>query len=204
MDEDTNKKTLESYEQGVELYNAASLPITGSVKDWIDASLALLPSGAHILELGSAHGRDADYIETKGFKVDRTDAVQAFVDYLKSQNKDARLLNALTNDYGGPYDMIYANAVLLHFTPEQTKTVLQKVYNALKPHGLFSFSVKIGDDSAWSEAKLNAPRYFTYWREQPLKELLTDAHFDIVYWKEAQSGHTSESWYHVIARRYKY
>ena len=169
MDEDANKKTLAAYQQGVKQYNAASLPISGSVKDWIDASLALLTPSAHILELGSAHGRDADYIENKGFKIDRTDAAQAFVDYLKDQNKDARLLNALTDDYGGPYNMIYANAVLLHFTPEQTKAVLQKVHDALKPNGLFSFSVKIGDGSAWSEAKLNAPRYFTYWREEPLK-----------------------------------
>jgi SAM-dependent methyltransferase len=201
MDEDTNKQTLDTYEQSVQQYNAAALPIGGSVKDWIDASLTLLTPGAHILELGSAHGRDANYIEDKGFRIDRTDAVQAFVDYIKSQNKDARLLNALTDNYGGPYDMVYANAVLLHFTPEQTKTVLQKVHDVLKPHGLFSFSVKIGDGSAWSEAKLNAPRYFTYWREEPLREVLAKAQFDVTYWQEAQSGHTNESWYHVIARR---
>ena len=201
MDEDINKKTLEAYEQGVEQYNAAAIPISGSLKDWIDASLKLLPANAHILELGSAHGRDADYIEAKGFKVDRTDAAQAFVDYLKSLNKDARLLNALTDNYGGPYDMVYANAVLLHFTPEQAASVLEKVHNALKPSGLFSFSVKIGDGFAWSKAKLNAPRYFTYWQEQPLKELVANAHFDIIYWQEAKTGHTSEDWYHIIARK---
>jgi len=72
----------------------------------------------------------------------------------------------------------------------------------LKPDGLLSFSVKVGDGSGWSDGKLNAPRFFTYWREQPLRELLTDAHFKVVFWEDGHRGRTgNDQWYHIIARR---
>ena len=201
MDED-NSLTIEAYEHSLEKYNAAAIPeVIGSVKHWVDISLSLLPQGARILELGSAHGRDAAYIEAKGFEVRRTDAASSFVKYMRKQGHDAHILNALSDQYGGPYEMVYANAVLLHFTAEQTKIVFQKAYETLAPRGLFSFSVKIGDGEAWSEAKLNSPRYFAYWREQALKELIESSSFEIVLWEEGHTGHDNGDWYHVIMLR---
>jgi predicted TPR repeat methyltransferase len=140
-------------------------------------------------------------MEKKGFIVDRTDATKAFVDYMSEHGQTAQVLNALTDGYGGPYDMIYANAVLVHFTSRQIVKVLRRAHKSLKHDGLFSFSVKIGDGTSWSNAKLNLPRFFVYWREQPLRDLLSEAHFDVVFWKESKTGHNSENWYHVIARR---
>ncbi|HSX15813.1 MAG TPA: class I SAM-dependent methyltransferase [Candidatus Saccharimonadales bacterium] len=202
MQEDTNAETLEAYESGVADYNAVAIPeVTGSLKTWVDAGLAMLPPGAHILELGSGHGRDAKYMASRGFDVEPTDAAQAFVDYLNQNGQHARLLNALTDDYGGPYDMVYAGAVLVHFTTQETGDVLQKVKSALQPDGLFSFSVKIGEGSGWSDAKLKARRFFTYWQEKPLRELLASNGFSVVFWEEGTTGHNNGEWYHVVARR---
>jgi len=201
MDGTPNDRTLLAYENGLEEYGAAAIPtVTGSVKEWVDVSLSNLPPQANILEIGSAHGRDADYIESQGFAIERTDAAQSFVSYMQSKGNSARLLNALTDDYGGPYDMVYANAVLLHFTPEECDVVLKRVRKALTPNGLFAFSVKIGEGSAWSDRKLNDPRFFVYWQEETLKKLLTNQDYDVVYWAEGQTGHDNGEWYHVIAR----
>jgi 2-polyprenyl-3-methyl-5-hydroxy-6-metoxy-1,4-benzoquinol methylase len=197
-----NKKTVDAYEQGLNEYNAAAIPgVIGSLKDWVDTGLAMLPEGARILEIGSAHGRDATYMEDKGFSVYRTDVTNSFVDYMKKQGHEARVLDALTGDYGGPYDMVYASAVLLHFTAEQITQVLKKVREALNNEGLFSFSVKIGKGSAWSDAKLNAPRFFTYWKEEQLRSMLKASQFEVVFWEEGQTGHDNGNWYHVIARK---
>lgn len=201
MDDD-NQKTLEAYETGLDAYNASRVPtVTGSVKDWIDASLGMVPQSGKILELGSAHGRDADYIEACGFTIDRTDAAHSFVEYMKQDGKQARVLNALTDDFGKGFDMVYANAVLLHFTPEQSFTVIQKVYACLREDGVFAFSLKIGDGSAWSSAKLDAPRYFTYWNENDLKELILRTNFQLVFWEEGSTGHDNSDWYHVILKK---
>jgi hypothetical protein len=86
MKSENNKKTLDAYESGLDEYLAAMIPsVQGAVKSWIDAGLALLPKHAHILEIGSAHGRDADYIESCGYAIDRTDAAQSFVNYMISR-----------------------------------------------------------------------------------------------------------------------
>jgi cyclopropane fatty-acyl-phospholipid synthase-like methyltransferase len=202
MREDTNKATLNAYENGVDQYNSAAImTVSGDVKDWIDTSLAMLKPGSHILEIGSAHGRDALYMEDKGFKVDRTDAAHSFVKYMRAQGYDAHLLNLLTDDLDGPYDMIFANAVLLHFTVEQTKDALRKIKQALKPDGLLSFSVKIGEGSEWSSAKLSDARFYTYWQEQPLKELVESVGFAVRYFKEGQTGHDNKEWFHVTASK---
>lgn len=197
-----NEITLQAYENGLDEYNAAAIPeVTGSVKDLVDAGLDMLPVGAKILELGSAHGRDAAYMEGRGFKVDRTDAAHSFVNFMNTQGYEARVLDALTDNYGGPYDMVYANAVLLHFTAEQIPQVLSRVYESLAEHGLFSFSVKIGEGEGWSDAKLKSPRFFSYWHEQPLKDLLVGNHFDVVFWEEGKTGHDNGDWFHIIAKK---
>lgn len=199
---DENQKTLKAYEHGLDAYNAAKIPeVTGSVKEWVDASLAMIPNEGSVLEIGSAHGRDADYIESKGFSIDRTDAVDSFVEYMRSNGKEARLLNALTDNFGIDYDMIYANAVLLHFTPEQSLGVMQKAYASLKRNGVFAFSVKIGNGSEWSSSKLNAPRYFTYWNEKGLREIISKTDFEIAFWEEGSTGHDNSDWYHVILKK---
>ncbi len=200
MPEDTNNITLQAYENGLEQYNATNMNITGGMKVWIDAGLALLSHQAQILEIGSAHGRDAAYIESRGFKVARTDAAHSFVEYLSAQGYQAHLLNALTDDLGGPYDMIFANAVLLHFTIEQTKAVLKKIKRALQPGGVFSFSVKIGEGSRWTTNKLPDKRYYHYWQAEPLGQLLAEAGFAVRYSKESHYGKNNTGWLLVIAQ----
>jgi hypothetical protein len=77
---DDNDLTLLSYEGHTNDYMAANKPITeGNLKEWVDRVLSFVPKGSRILELGSAYGRDADYIELAGYKVVRTDAVKNFV-----------------------------------------------------------------------------------------------------------------------------
>ena len=201
MAKSDNDLTLYAYEHGVNEYNAVAIPnVTGAVKVWIDAGLAMLSAHAHILELGSAHGRDANYIESLGFEIDRTDAAKSFVNYMESQGYNARLLNALTDDYGGPYDMVYANAVLVHFSQNECCEVLQRAKKSLKPNGLFSFSVKVGQEPEWSNSKLKDPRFFTYWQEGPLKTLLKQNGYNLVYWKESKTGHNAGNWFHIIVR----
>lgn len=195
-----NDKTLKSYEDHVQDYVAGTpQAVEGEFKAWIDRVLKLVPKHGTILELGSAFGRDAAYIKSKGYKVIATDAVQGFVDLLQKSGHEARMLNALTDDFGHDYDMIFANAVLLHFTPDQVKEILQKAHRSLKPTGILAFSVKRGNGQSWSEAKLNAPRYFYYWKRDDLESVVKVAGFKVV--ELADRNGTSDKWLQVIARK---
>lgn len=55
--------------------------------------MAYLKKDASILEIGTGPGRDADYIESLGYSVTRSDAVESFIEYNKSKNKNIIKLN---------------------------------------------------------------------------------------------------------------
>ncbi len=156
-----NSETLQSYEARVQEYiDGTSQTVAGAAKDWIDDALAGLSPEAKIVELGSAFGRDAAYIVSKGFEVKCTDAVAGFVSQLQAKGFNARHYNALTDDLGNEYDLIFANAVLLHFNKAELALVLKKLLHSLKRGGGLAFSLKRGQGEAWSAAKIGAPSSF--------------------------------------------
>lgn len=197
-----NEKTLQAYEADPQGYiNKTPTEVQGDKKAWIDFALSCLSKQAKILELGSGFGRDADYIESMGFKVLRSDAAKSFVAIMKQQQGHrVLLLDALTDDYGGPYDLIYANAVLLHFSVEETKLVLQKVLAALVPGGLFALRLKEGQGSEW-EGSMSRLRFMQYWLPDDLRSVLIGAGFEIDSFDVGYSKSNKFGWLQVIARR---
>jgi SAM-dependent methyltransferase len=196
----SNDETLRSYEARVQEYvDGTTHVVSGAVKVWIDESLAGLSPRAKILELGSAFGRDAAYIAAQGFEVERTDAVEGFVDHLNAQGLGARLFNVITDDFVGKYDFIFANAVLLHFNAEEFLIALIKIRRALKSPGRLSFSLKMGQGESWSSEKINSPRFFRYWQSHELDKPLHDAGFSGWTIKEEKTTRTHAEWLFVIA-----
>lgn len=191
-----NEITLQSYDSNVEAYVAGTpTQVSGVFKTWIDATLAFMQQDVRIIEIGSAFGRDAAYIESQGFKVERTDATQGFVTLLQEQGYEARSFNVLTDAFEGSYDLIYASAVFLHFTPTEFAQVLAKIHQSLTSQGILSFSVKVGTGEQWETAKLGSPRYFCYWTQEALAELLHEVGFELV------ESYISDVFICVIARK---
>ena len=80
--------TLKTYEDGTQKYiDDTRSEVIGEFKTHIDNALAKINKNANILEIGTATGRDADYIESKGYTVTRTDIVEGFLDYQRQQDK---------------------------------------------------------------------------------------------------------------------
>jgi hypothetical protein len=68
-----------------------------------------LPLDAKIIEVGTAFGRDASYIENQGYKVERTDATEGFVDWLNQNGHPARVFNLISDDFDNNYDLVFAS-----------------------------------------------------------------------------------------------
>jgi SAM-dependent methyltransferase len=196
----SNNQTIDAYQAHVQEYiDGTPQQVDGVVKEWMDSALKGLPANADILEFGSAFGRDTEYIQSKGFKVNSTDATPAFVELLQKKGYDARVLNAITDDLGGPYDLVIANAVLLHFTREETEQVLAKVLAALKDGGRFAFTLKQGEGETWEDGKLGAPRYFCFWQEQQIADLLKKVGYSQVNVSGDKATRNNTTWVQVIA-----
>lgn len=202
MSSDSNAETLRSYQARTHEYvEGTHNVVDGAAKDWIDRALSRLSAQAKILEVGSAFGRDAAYIKAQGFALECTDAVHAFVERLQSAGFNARQLNLLTDALPGPYDLILANAVLLHFNRSEFAFALKNVFRALAPGGRLAISLKRGQGEGWSNHKLDAPRFFFYWEQETLEPLLKDCGFREWAIAEAITDRLHTEWLFVIARK---
>ncbi len=195
-----NDKTIHSYNHHIDEYvKGTPQQVDGEFRAWVEHALVKVPERATILELGTGFGRDADYFESKGYKVIRTDAAIGFVKLLQKQGHEAHLLDAVNDDFGKNLEMIFANAVLLHFDPENVTKIIQKAYESLKPGGLFVFSLKEGEGSEWTDEKLNSPRFFYYWSGLDLQNVLQESAFDDIEVSKRDSGR--DKWLQVIAKK---
>jgi len=190
MTKTNNGRTIESYNSHIQEYLDNTVrQVSGTNKEWLDRTFKNVATDAHILELGSAFGRDAAYLKTKGYHVQCTDAAEGFVSLLQEEGFDARLLNAITDELPQGSDVVLANAVLLHFTRDEAATVIEKVYKSLTEGGTFAFTLRPGEGEEWSEDKLGAPRFFTYWTEGQIHELLESKGYDdVIVWTDRALG----------------
>jgi hypothetical protein len=178
-----NATTLAAYEARAEVYRVQTDHGPQAPDPLVERLATLAPAGV-VLEIGSAYGRDADALGSLGRQVRRTDATWAFVRMQRAQGHDADVLDVLrdplVDDDHGPYAAVLANAVFLHFSPEQLHQVLTTVRDALVPEGLLGFTVKIGDGAGWSDHKLGVPRWFQYWQPYPLRAAVEAARLEVV------------------------
>jgi SAM-dependent methyltransferase len=187
---DPHLTTLASYQANVDRYLAtlAPQPAPATVRHLTDFAELLAPDSL-VLEVGSGPGRDALDLEARGLRVRRTDATPAFVERLRAQGHQADLLDLLTDELGGPYAAIWASAVLLHLGRPQLGEVLRRFRAAVPAGGVLGFSVKEGDGEEWTTDKLDAPRYYVYWRQGPLLELVRRCG-----WQPVTVSRASSSW----------
>lgn len=151
---DKNRRALAWYDEKYEYYDSLfTAKLSAKREEALCQMIAKVPVDGLILEIGSASGRDADFVERRGHAVRRTDITRGFIELQANRGKHVDYLDILTSDYGGPYDAIFAMCVFLHVAPEATDAVLERIAAALKPRGVFLVSVREvgeGDVTAWS------------------------------------------------------
>jgi 2-polyprenyl-3-methyl-5-hydroxy-6-metoxy-1,4-benzoquinol methylase len=200
--DNTNKKTIESYEVSINQYIQNTPNDRGAVvESWINESIKGLNSNSKILEIGSAYGRDAKYIEDKGFHVEKTDATQGFVDILVEKDPTSHSLNIVNDQLTNTYDLVIANAVLLHLNDKETIEASEKIFKALNAHGTFAFTLKQGEAEAWQNNKDMGPRFFNYWHKENIVKLLLNIGFtNINAWVD-ETDSPNATWIMIVAKK---
>ncbi|HEY9290192.1 MAG TPA: NUDIX domain-containing protein [Microlunatus sp.] len=192
-----NDLTLQTYERAAELYAERTPGPSVDVRvPFLDRVVGAI-SGGQVLELGSGPGRDAAYLESCGLRVQRSDATPAFVEMMRRDGHDAKIIDARTDDLGGPWDAVLANAVLLHLSRTDFAAVVDRVRRSVRDGGIFAFTLKEGDGEAWTETKLDLPRWFVYWRESALRTVLGSHCWKIISLKHVVGR--PDDWIQVIA-----
>jgi hypothetical protein len=196
----SNQETLAVYQEHFDVYNAETPQQTDAAyKVWIDSLLARVQKDIAILEIGSAFGRDAEYVKNSGYTdITPTDAVDVAVAALKERGfLNARKLNVLTDEIDGRYGLIFAVAVFLHFNEAEFESALHKLRTPLGEKGILGFTVKQGEGEEWSDHKMGAPRFFHYWQKESLQQKVEEAGYEILELKHTDD---SQKWLAVTCR----
>ena len=151
-----DSRTLEFYATEAPEYHAKS---TAGINGELAGFLDLLPSGATILELGCGAGRDAAYMEERGFRVDPTDGVAAMAALATTRlGRPVAVMRFDELADVANYDAIYASYALLHVPRDALGDVLARIWTALRPGGWHMATYKSGG----SEGRDALDRYFNY------------------------------------------
>lgn len=150
--------------------------------------------GGRALEIGSGPGWDADFLETLGLSVRRTDATRRFLELQAERGKHGDMLDVITDDVGGPYDAVVAMCVLIHVPRSEIDPVLRKLTHSLRPGGALIASMRNGDGETTG-------KYHTaYWRRDDFAERLGVAGLSLV-WDEFSVDCDGDEWNTFIAVR---
>jgi 2-polyprenyl-3-methyl-5-hydroxy-6-metoxy-1,4-benzoquinol methylase len=188
-------RTVQSYEKFAREYDtlvAAKRP--PHIEDALRRLVQCLPMGGSVLEIGSGTGRDADFIESLGALVRRTDATPAFIHLMAERGKQADLLNVMTDELGGPYGGVLAMGVLIHVDREQTDAVLRKIQAALQPGGAFLVAMRKGT------GETSGNYHTVLWTRDQFAARLAAAGLSVA-WDADSLGRDGNEWVTFLARR---
>ncbi len=194
-----NQRTVAGYERCARDYAAevGSTPSPDGAAALRQLANAVAP-GKRVLEIGSGPGWDADFLETLGLDVHRTDVTAAFRDFQAERGKRCDRLNALDDEIAGRYHGIVMLYVLQHFERAQLDAVLHKLAQALHAGGVLLLSYAEGDDARWQRGDSGDYRVVR-WTREAFDARLARAGF-VPAWEHAFEGEELP-WRIVLARR---
>jgi len=144
-----------------------------SLKAYRDFSNAL-PTSGFVLDYGCGPGYFAKKFLADGFKVDAFDASEKMIEIASREAQinwsvtDFKSFRATTQ-----YDGIWANFSLLHAPKREINSLVQTIFNSLKPRGSFSLGLKLGT----GERRDKMGRKYSYFEEKEIRSILSKEGF---------------------------
>jgi AraC family transcriptional regulator len=194
-----NLETVETYGRYAPHYAAATGTMTAKTVELLDAFVKAVPAAASILEIGSGPGWDADYLESCGLSVARTDAASSFLALQRERGKVAKKLNLVTDRVKGTYDGVLMLYVIQHIDAELTDACLSKIAGCLRPSGHVLLTYREGDGTLTEHGTASGNYHSTLRRPEAFRRQLADAGLEPKW--ERQLVDDEGVWQAVLARR---
>ena len=194
VDDNFNKAQYSKY-AGQYLEANQEGTIGGSTPDQRIAMLAKhLPTGRRIFEIGSGGGDDAVALQRAGYSVTASDFVEEFVKIEKERGLNSVYFDAKRDEFPDT-DALYANAVFVHFTPEEVIDCLRRVKNKLHNEKIVFISVIKGEGQERSARGRGFERDFYYYSARSMTEILQKEGYEIIF-----TDDSDPKWLQVISR----
>lgn len=199
------EKTRSFYESFAQEY-ASSIPraVTGGMKEWLDRFVANISPGTEVFEVGSGTGRDAAYLESMGYHVQRSEIAAPFLRGFAQQGFDALRFDVLRDRFPGKQRAVFANSVFCHMTNRQLRAALENVYEALVPRGRLGFNTKAAPVSWHSmvqNERLPGARYFSRWPPEKLRSEVERVGFRVLWCSERPAILRPTPWVNLVLQK---
>ena len=138
----------------------------------LDAFIAALPAGAHVLDLGCGTGNASAAMVEAGLTIDAWDGSPEMASVARDQfglDVQVKTFDMLTAIEA--YDGVYANFSLLHAPKADMPANLDRCAQALKPGGILHLGLKTGS----GEARDKLGRFYAYYSDAEITGLLEAA-----------------------------
>ena len=214
-----NKKTVEIYERKAATYLKTTIEHDKldeekakrkkeKLQNFIKENLEQFKKGSKVFEIGSADGENAKHIESLGYNITASDIADAFINETKSKIENTIKFNVLEDDFKDKYSAVFAWRVFVHFTKEDLDITLNKVYKALENGGVFIFNIMNREtrdcDEEWvdfpNEYHMNAERYYKYFSEKEVNELIQKTNFKINSFHK-EGGESKNKWLVYVLKK---
>ena len=214
-----NKKTLEAYQKTANQYLLNSVEHNeldmakaerkkAKLEDFIKRSFSTIPEGSKVLEIGSADGENAKYLESLGYKVTASDVADDFIEAIKANGLEPIKFNAIEDEFLEKYFGIFCWRVFVHFTKEDALTVIRKTYDALENDGIFIFNAINREtrsvDEEWvdfpGEYHMGIDRYYNYYNQADLDAMIAQTGYKIVDFHK-EGGDENNKWLVYVLKK---
>lgn len=200
--------TVAAYEAHAERFEKRESQAAGRTPVFLTRTLATLASPAHVLDLGCGSGHDALIFLRAEHTVLGVDATPSFVDRARVRAgrfpQRARFTVADMRTYTPPharFDLIWANASLIHVPKRALPGVLGRLHAALKPGGRLVATLHNGRREGVHPGTWIPGRFFASYVKSELFHYVKSAGFRI----EALDGVVNEDrkgrWLNLSARK---
>jgi predicted TPR repeat methyltransferase len=196
---DENRRTVEAYDAYAGRYAEITRESHFDSRDEaLDLFTVRMKPEGRVLEVASGPGWDADFMESRGLAVRRTDIAEGFIAVQAKRGKRAERLDLIEDDLGGPYDGLVALYVIQHIPRLLVDSVIARMAAALVPQGLLLFSFQLGEGER-VEAEPTGDYHIVMWPREEMDAMFARHGLEIV-WDRTQDGREA-CWVTLVARR---
>lgn len=165
-----------------------------------------------VLDVGCGPGLDAIEFARLGCDVTGVDAVPEFLAYARSSvparlKKRVRLVQAdirrfMDSSTRGvhPYDLLWANASLIHFRKKSLPEVLRRLTRQVSPGGILAATLFHGKGEGVFEGSFVPGRFFARYVKEELRRKFTAGGWNVISIQTVANQDRKGRWLNVVAK----
>lgn len=164
---------------------------------------AALPAGGRVLDYGCGIGKDLAWMRRRGLAPEGVDGTPDFVAEARRRNPGARIVSSRFDALRlpvGAYDGVWANAVLMHFSPRRLMEELLNLRRAMKVGGVLGATFAWGRVKGRVERDWIPGRYIACYRKGELARFFRKGWEVLSLWTVSGDGRRGR-WLQVLARK---